>query len=362
MLLKKVFLDWIFRESLERIALSEGWIDNAIYYEAEEVLRIPRQVERHWLRKKTLLMITLFDEIDSSYSGLNWSRFVDEGIVSSKAIMLDHSEPSVFYDKPQYITGPMQYERERLLKYSKESARELMRLFQNRFIQFHFQNSFPDFYTRDPNLFVSKGDLASEFNWVLDNIDDYELISEKPHLDLYAADIEAMIESLEKCIYYSSYEGVAFTTGLGDTQEPEPLPTAELVDDLYYLVKTRLSDEILVLPEPKSIAEVIEMRNTKEMKRFRAVLSEWFSALIQGDERLEVKIRHDVQKANLELEKLKRWRRFEKSPLNFWLNAIGGHIPVFSDILNAFNTVAGLYSNWSEKSRSWVLLTQKKTG
>jgi hypothetical protein len=361
-LLKKVYLDWIFRESLERIALDEGWINSEIDENAVDALTMPRQMERHWLRKKTLILITLFNEVDSSYTGLNWSKFIDEGIVSAKATMLDHSEQSVFYDKPENLIGPMQYERERLVSYSRESSREILRIFKNRFIQFHYQNSLPNFYTRNARLFVTKEDLVSEFDWLLDNIDDGQIIGKKPHLSAFEGDMESMIESLEKCIYFSSYERVAFTTGLGDSQEPEPLPTVELIDNLYYLVKTNLTNEVLILPEPRSISEAIEMRNAKEMKKFREILSEWLSALVQGDVMLEKNIRRDIQKANIELEKLKHWRQFEKSPLNFWLNSIGGQIPYFSNILSAFNSVAGLYSTISEKNNSWVLFAQKKKG
>ena len=51
-------------------------------------------------------------------------------------------------------------------------------------------------------------------------------------------------------------------------------------------------------------------------------------------------------------------REYKRSPLNFWLSAIGGHIPLFSNIITIVRTVGGLYSKWSERKNNWILLVQ----
>ena len=67
-------------------------------------------------------------------------------------------------------------------------------------------------------------------------------------------------------------------------------------------------------------------------------------------------MRSDIRKANRELTKLDEWRKYELSPFNFWLNAIGGHIPVLSNVLTVVNMCASMYSSKVESKHGWVML------
>jgi hypothetical protein len=180
-----------------------------------------------------------------------------------------------------------------------------------------------------------------------------------PHLDIFANDILLMRNSLRECIYFSCKNNASFVTGLSDfIVRQKTSDEIKLIEDVYYIAKTQLTDEIIILPEPRTLEEAVEMRNLREMERFREVLSAWCDSLRRGKSTLEKKLRSDVRKANTELRRIKRWRKYKRSPLNFWLSAIGGHIALFSNIITIVQTVGGLYSRWSEHKNNWILLVQ----
>jgi hypothetical protein len=360
MLLKKVYLDHIYQRSLEQLAIREGWITKDI---DGDDLRLrtgldQRPTERNILKKKTLLLITLFENIDTDFSGLDWSWFINEGVVAEDAQMLKNLYNPLFDHDSQHVKA--QDEQRIIFDHARKSAYELMKVYRNRLIQFHIRKSLQNRWSEEDY----KRKLRSQFDYVLDNVfitdDDLHFLNSSSlfYLHSFASDLLRMKWNLEECIYYSCAKGTAFSTALGEPSLSKPIQTQKPIDDLYYLVRTRLTDEILILPAPKSLQGAIAMRRSKDMKRFREVISAWCESLRQGDYITEVKIRRDIHKANRELRNLKHWREYEKSPINFWLNSIGGHIPVLSNILTVIYTLGGLYSKLTEKRHNWVMLAQ----
>jgi hypothetical protein len=360
MLLKKVYLDHIYRHSLEQLAIKEGWVTQDIEGEDPHLVEEldQRPDERNVLKKKTLLLITLFEKIDTNFSFLDWSRFIDEGVVAKDAVMINHTFNPLFHDHSSQVEVP---EKQKIIfNQARKSAYELMKIYRNRLIQFHIRRSVQPSWSLEDY----KRNLRSHFNYLLDNVfandDDMHFLKDRGlfYLQSFAGDLLVMKWNLEECIYYSCTKEIAFSTALGEPSLSKPIQTQKPIDDLYYLVRTRLTDEILILPEPKTLQDVITMRSSKDMKRFREVLSSWCESLQQGDYVAEAKIRRDIYKANKELKNLKHWREYEQSPINFWLNSIGGHVPVLSNILTIVYTLGGLYSKRVEKRHNWIMLAQ----
>jgi len=129
-----------------------------------------------------------------------------------------------------------------------------------------------------------------------------------------------------------------------------------IAEDVDVIAKTLLKNEIAILPYPKNLNEVMKMREKKEIITFREVMSNWIETLHKGEQYLEPKLRKDIAKANKELKKLENWREYQFSPINFWINSIGGHIPILSNILTGIYTLTGVYEHISNKKYNWVML------
>jgi hypothetical protein len=140
--------------------------------------------------------------------------------------------------------------------------------------------------------------------------------------------VEAWFANIEECLYWAANHNQTFALSLRPIARNNSY-SIKPVDDVYYIASARLHNEMLVLPEPQTVEDVLRMRNAKEIARFREVFASWCEALKQGDAAAEQAMRSDVRKANRELTRLKRWKEWNSSPLNFYLNAIGGHIPFF---------------------------------
>jgi hypothetical protein len=361
MLLHKLFLDFGYLNTLERLAIEEGWITSTLDgHMAEERMEFEIESTRDPLKGRILRLLTLFESVDSFGTDFDWSQLVEVGIVPKNSLMVGAMHSPKAIDEYGNNAETPSYERERILRYSEETASAFLKLFRKEIIAQHIRTSPKGLYTHQSRWFVGRNDLMNEYDYFVEHLEE-SIPVEKLSYANFINYIELVYQSIKDGLYFSCIDGHAsFIPSVSNLMGPEPPPIPKLIDDLYYLARTRLSDEILVLPQPRSIDEAVEMKNTKEMKQFRLILSHWLDALQVGDESAEKKIRHDIGKANKDLERLKRIKRFQESPLNFWLNAIGGHIPIFSDVLNVFNTATGLYDMWVKHSNSWVLVVQNK--
>lgn len=133
-----------------------------------------------------------------------------------------------------------------------------------------------------------------------------------------------------------------------------------ITDSQLYMVKTKLEKEVLILPKPRNIREAVDLRESNEMSRFRELLSSWLCHLKKGEDKLEKKIRKDIALANRELKISKHWIEYKQSPVNFWINSIGGHIPILSNILTVIGTIGGLHEKRVEKKLSWTRIVEIK--
>ena len=333
MLFKKVYLDSFFRASLEQAAIREGWIKE----DSEGMEVSPKIGYRNQLMSRTFLMLTLFDKIDSTHTNYDLSSMVNEGIILENSLMLD-----------EQTRLPDFFEENATRDYAADLAKKLIAESKERFVRHHVAHGAAPYTLSSKHTYQ---DLIPHFDAALS---DFCYYLKQPHLLDFVTDIEGYFACFEECIFHSISERCTFASPLPCIRgQRKPL---EIVDDVYYIAKTKLIDEITILPNPTSLADVARMRNAKEMVRFREVLSNWCQTIQEGNARLELRMRSDIRKANQELTKLEKWRKFELSPLNFWLNSVGGHIPIFSNLLTVVNTCASIYSSRVESKHAWVML------
>ena len=346
----KIYLDRIHLSVLEKFAFENKLIpkadDRNDYYEF--VLK-----HQHFgLRNKLLLIMTIFEEIDSNFSQFDWSKFIDEGIININAHML-RSSPSDIFDPFLEHKTLLGCKKDNRLLYARDTTINLLKSFSNRAILLHIKgHPDSDFYNRDPKKYVTREDLKTNFEWVLDLVakDDWTtLVCEKPEFSFFYTFLEGLKFNTEECIYYSIKEKASFVNAISSSNLDKS-KTIKLLDELYYLVRTNLKDEIQILPHPETFSDVLKFRNSKEIRRFRQILSQWCNAIAEGDYKVEKNIRNDIKRANHELKKLDKWKEYRSSPFNFWLDAIGGQIPIFSNILSAVNTFTGLLFKRKEKN------------
>lgn len=354
MLLDTIFLDGVYQHSLERLCIREGWITSR-YDEPLQKIDFQLLEENRILHKsKILLLMTLFDHVDSSFSLYSFEKLKKTGFIKSNANITDDTYKPEF---DEFFGG--ETEDNKLMMLAHQNTNLLFRESKFRVINHVIGSSMKGSYIHRSKTRTSKIDLSFEYERVINcffqtNETD-EILDKDPHLSSYLTEMEILWSSVRKGIYHSVKNKYSTATVLTSTNKP-PKSIIQVIDDLYYLVRTNFLDEIRILPNPRCIDESIELRDKAEMQRFREVLNEWLNALMVSDMVAEKKLRKDIASANRSLKFIKRWREYERSPFNFWFNAVGGHIPVLSNAISVVNTVGALTSNYYSKKSSWVAL------
>lgn len=341
---KRLYIDSLFLRSLEKIAVKEGWLEEP---EHEHGLLL-----RNHLRARTLLYLTLFEEVDSPSLLLfetDCSKLINAGIIRKESRLLD-GKRSVF-EEEQSLGAESHYGD--AIEDIKNTTRQL--LDGNRWKLIN------QLYRKVPREAVDsedtvKGfDISKDYDFALASTDQ-EVEWRRPELLEMKDTIETARYGLEELFFISMRERVPFVTDFEPSWSLTGREDARLVEEATYIVRTRLQDELLYVPNPQSLTDVIKMRGHPSMRRLRSVLGEWVQHLLEGEHKLERKARMDVRKANRELKALHRWRQYKASPLNFWLNSIGGHIPILSNIVTVVSMVSGLLEPHVERKNSWVMV------
>jgi hypothetical protein len=357
--LEKAQLDHLLLDSLEQLAIREGLISRETE-DAELSYSFIRERKNKAIQQKQRLLtiITLFKKIDSNHSGLDWSELIKKGIISQNATMLDHAAKEL--DNNFFKLKTPEH---KLFFDCHVETFHLLEKQKNKIVDFHFRKSEPDFYDRGSSV-VSKNDLTEAFDeiirCILDTDETITVYHKKPHLHYFLNEVYFVWASIRKGIYLSDLtNNTTLTTYFDSYTAKSHQSKIEVVEDIYYTVKTNLKNEIIMLPNPRTIEEAIEFREKKEMHQFREVFSEWIDCVRSGEVSVEYKIRKDLKNANNALKNLKRWKEFKESPINFWLNSIGGHIPLFSNILTVVNSAGYAYEKQAKSKTRWLAMVQK---
>jgi hypothetical protein len=334
MLFDYIILDDIYRDYLLHASAKEGF---GITYPDGTIIhpfRFNDTVNKRPLRRKSQLlrMLTIFGKIDTGNfdPDLDWSSIKKMGLVSESPFTWEYPTRDDLKEADKILIN-----------------------FKKRFIDFHLWKRKDHYYPVHSN--ITKDILIENFDACLKS----ESSATCPlGLDDFNDDLFFERVSIAKGIRASSDLNITFATPLPSmTYKPE-IDKHKIIDDLYYVARTKLTDEICILPEPKSLNDVAQMREQKEMIRFREVLSEWYTTLQEGVDSFEIKARRDLRKANKELTRLSKWRSYDSSPIAFWINTIGGHIPILSNVLSAIYTVGRCFESYSQRRHGWILLVQ----
>jgi len=339
---EKVYVDEVFLRSLEKIAVEEGW-----FTEPEHPL-----ILRNHLRKKTLLFLTLFDKIDSPSLLLidsNLSRFEDEGIIGVGSRMLDTSRSVMethkdMGDKSEFRDA---------LKSLDQIALNILRFHKCRLCKYSI--NFCEMLSIDARRPVTVYDWCDSFEYML-STPASEVLARKPHLSELKDDIDQYRFNLEQLLFMSMTENRIIASDLSCSAALCPDCNPDIHDDIFYLTRTLLTDEIVYLPNPHTLKDVLRMRGHPSIVRLREVIGEWCTYIGEGEHRLLEKARKDIKTANRGLKRLEKWREYKSSPLNFWFNAIGGQIPFLSNVLSVVSTLGGLYESNAHKKHNWTMI------
>ena len=125
---------------------------------------------------KTLLIATLFEEIDSDFSAYDLERLKAEGIVRPDALMFQN-EPRMVFHAPESAAE----EDRQLLELSRATSREMMRSFREKIVEFHVSR-YPKRFDGTSGNYGSRNDLLGIFDSTLDDFESAE--EEHPHICL----------------------------------------------------------------------------------------------------------------------------------------------------------------------------------
>jgi hypothetical protein len=171
----------------------------------------------------------------------------------------------------------------------------------------------------------------------------------------YVNEIQSLFLSYAAGLYFATLENGCFSSSILPRGEPS---TARLVrkKSALEMMQTLRFDfgKQVVLPQPATIEEAVELKNTPQVKRLRQILNEWCYCLEEGNEPAEAKIRRDIEVANKDMLRIKGLKELRKTPYFITLNAIGAQIPVFSHVLSILNAGLDLYQSYVDRRISWL--------
>lgn len=296
--------------------------------------------------KKLLRYIVLFEKIDFLYAEpYDHSRVIELGLMDTDALAFARQAE----DYGKLLKGLSPHESDLIFK-----------LFRNEIIhEYKFRHSSDD---SDPRY--KKAVTLKKFNQYYDEYMDsgvfhtdgfytFEQVMKhifQQSLDRYHFDLSICLEPKNKRTYCSD---IVVDHNQVQQMQVDPM---KLLDDIYYIAKIRLPDEVNILPMPQTLNQAIEMRNSPYLKSFRNVMNEWMHYIDAGELLLSNKMKNDVIKANQNLTKLENYRKFQKSPFVRICNLVGGFIPLISNVLTVLSFASSLVEDSIEKRSEWALM------
>jgi len=370
--LKNIILDRLYLRSLEKLMVKEGFASHR--YDGDQVDAEYISNARNTLKSKTLLLLTLFETIDSDFTPLDITSLVNEGLVAADSTLFrgQRAERELNEGKtPKPVLDPESNH----TKYE-QAAIDIVSRFRSHIFDYAVRAYPEDLlgfidngrtyvrYMGDyiQSRYISRSKLRTYIDESLEVIREKKPFSVSDFSSVQAYNLcdhfVSILYNFQDCLYLSTVKNSPFVSAFNDVTIQRYPYAPELIDDLYYLVRTNLTDELLVLPAPRTLREAIRLRNDKRLIRFREVLAGWLDALQKGDIFTLQTIKRDLRKANYSLTALDTWRRYERSPINFWLNSIGGHIPLLSNVLAVMYMLGGMCSHQVAQRDSWLMLVQ----
>lgn len=304
-------------------------------------------IEKRATKKSDVLRsIALFDKIECIEATFDLTNLINEGVIEN-----DHSVIDLFEEIQPNNRIPEDSDKKEMLELINSQTAEILIRSKKQIIN-HLRNI--------NHVFATVEEYDENSSYYFDESMKYYTDFESYEIDNAEEWFEDQLDNLYRTVFVGIYKSLKqeciYSPSFNFRSNLQIINPNELLDDVYYTVQTKLKEEIIYLPQPSTLREALQFRNQPEIKRFREVLSYWLESIKSGDNQLEEIIRKDIKKANLELRRINNIRKFNNSQINFWLNSIGGHIPIFSNILTATNMFAGLYEKFASKQNNWIMM------
>lgn len=203
------------------------------------------------------------------------------------------------------------------------------------------------------------GEFLTDINLIKGHWYDFVFDYFKKSLAGVTFEVYAAEDSLIQGLYSSMTTDAVYASSffrLHTSKQTQPI-----VDDIYYLVETKLPNEANILPMPSTIDEALKMKNSPEMKSFRHVMSEWRYYYSTNEFGLAEKIQKDIVKANKQFERLERFKRFASSPYTQLVCLAGGCLPnpAIAYPIAFTGYIAPLIANAAQQKHIWAITTNR---
>lgn len=353
--MKHLLLDSAYSDQFAYLAIKQGWITKFTeceYIGSEDVsLRLGWTREEHPRISKTALLrwLVLYGRLEVDAPDLDWSSLVDAGVVIQR-------EPV----DPDAASGESSSRDRLAMRSARATAIQIVRASRYALAHANWHCWARHSLSRcRPNPRALQPWEQIELESIVRQID-LNLEGARSNFDTNLTGtgvgdrVPVYINELAQIIRRSGESRLVFATALPWQSPVGVSNAAPLVNDLYYCVRARLGSQLLVLPTPTTIEEALRMRENKHLPRLRAVIGAWLEALGDGDLTIEKAIRKDITIANRALRRAEGWQTFSRSPISFWVRAIGGHIPLLSNVLSAVDLAGGLAENVVAMRHGWV--------
>lgn len=336
---EKLYLDPYDFENLCRLGIREGLIEKT--YDDKPINL--KWVGNHRINNKSklLTLLTLYDFIDGTSTLYGMELFKKENVIHPFSRLIDSMNKGYHLD-----------ESSKEMEVAVQSAVRLIRLNADKIATYIIKN-----WQILPYGFTSKDEVATQSETIgvindLMNFDYDVLDGDNQFYHAIHHHLVIMRGKLIDSIYFSIVENASFTSSI--LKEQKNISIKEIQENREYIVSSKLHNELLLFPQPRTIKEAIELKNKKEMIRFRELLSEWSKSLMTGEITLEKKMRNDIKLANSELKISKKWKRYKETPFSFLFNAIGGHVPILSNIITVVDTLGKLHEKRVQQKHCWM--------
>lgn len=168
---------------------------------------------------------------------------------------------------------------------------------------------------------------------------------------------DMVVDELIESLFHSSKRGVVAVNSFSNIIN-DNIKTNKVKEDLEYIMRLELVKEANIFPYPENFDDVLRFRDSKDLHRFREVSSNWLSVIKEGNEKAIRKIETDLIKANQQLKSLRKWKEYKDSQIYFWINSVGGHIPIISNILTLLFTADHFISRKIEGQNNWIMINR----
>ena len=351
---KKVFLDLQYEDSFLSLCQREKLITK--YKSGLELS--PNSVMKYTkYKQRVLCYLALFETLDFSRGLIDLSPLVNRGIINEDSNC--NSDKTIKYDK-EFVE-----QADTMLLYGKK---DVVSRVTSDYLQDlkEYKKSHPGWGDKVKKIWlgVANGNGGLSFNKdyesIIKNFDSlFDYNFDTDYGNVYD-DIICIRNSLIQGLYSSMTTDAVYASSIFQLHSSKPTP--QLVDDIYYLVETKLPDEANVLPMPSTIDEALRMKESSELKSFRSVMSEWCYYYSNNEFGLAEKIHKDIVKANKQFENLERFRKFASSPYTQVVCLLGGCLPypAIAHPVAFTGFISPFLAHGLQQKYTWALMTKKR--